>query len=170
MHQQKSSFILLTFLLFSSVCLFSCAQTKGLVKNMHAYYSEKTPGNIKADENGNPLPVKIDTVIVVYVETTTKLIAWDTAWKDNRMYKIIPQLIKPVPFEVGFEKGSKEKIFINADTNHFLYQLYLQPTGINIAPPRSIEVNQILLKAHYKGKTFLKVTGKLIEVDTYPSV
>ena len=143
MYQQKSFFALLTFLLFSSMFFYSCAQTKGLVKNMHAYYSEKTPGTVRADENGNPLPVKIDTVIVVYVETT---------------------------FEVGFEKGGKEKIFITTDTNHFLYQLYLQPIGTNLPPPRSIEVNQILLKAQYKGKTFLKVTGRLIEVDSYPSV
>ena len=170
MYQQKSFFALLTFLLFRSMFFYSCAQTKGLVKNMHAYYSEKTPGTVRADENVNPLPVKIDTVILVYVETTTKLIAWDTAWKDNRMYRIIPQLIDPVPFEVGFEKGGKEKIFITTDTNHFLYQLYLQPIGTNLPPPRSIEVNQILLKAQYKGKTFLKVTGRLIEVDSYPSV
>lgn len=170
MYQQKPPFILLTFLLFSSACLFSCAQTKSLVKKTHAYYSEKTPGTVRTDANGNPLPVKIDTVIVVYVETTTKLIAWDTAWMDNRMYKIIPQLITPVPFEVGFEKGSNVKIFINTDTSHFLYQLYLQPIGTNLPPPKSIEVNHILLKAHYKGKVFLKVTGKLIEVDTYPAV
>lgn len=170
MNQQKSPFILLTFLLLSSICFYSCAQTKGLVKNIHAYYSEKTPGTVRTDENGNPLPVKIDTVIVVYVETTTKLIAWDTAWKDNRMYKIIPQLIDPVPFEAGFEKGGKEKIFINTDTNHFLYQLYLQPTGTNLLPPKSIEVNRILLKGQYKGKTLFKKTEKLIELESYPSV
>lgn len=170
MYQLKSTFILFTFLSFSSVCFFSCAQTKGLIKNTHAYYSEKTPGTVRTDENGNPLPVKIDTVIVVYVETTTKLIEWDTAWKDNRMYKIVPQLINPVPFEAGFEKGSNVKIFINTDTNHFLYQLYLQPLGTNLPPPKSIEVNHILLKAQYKGKAFLKLTGELIEVDTYPSV
>ena len=170
MYQLKSFFALLTFLLFSSMFFYSCAQTKGLVKNMHAYYSEKMPGNIQADENGNPLTVKPDTVIVVYVETTTKLIEWDTAWKDNRMYKIIPQLINPVPFEAGFEKGSNVKIFINTDMNHFLNQLYLQPLGTNLPPPKSIEVNHILLKAQYKGKTFLKETEKLVEVDPYPSV
>ncbi len=137
---------------------------------MHAYYSEKTPGTIQADENGNPLPVKHDTVIVVYVETTTKLIAWDTAWKDNRMYKIIPQLINPVPFEAGFEKGSNVKIFISTDSNHFLYQLYLQPISTNLVPPKPIDANRILLKAQYKGKPFLKITGELVELDSYPSV
>ncbi len=137
---------------------------------MHAYYSEKTPGTVRTDVNGNPLPVKIDTVIAVYVETTTKLITWDTAWTDNRMYKIIPQLIDPVPFEVGFEKNTREKIFINTDTGHFLYQLYLQPIDKILPSPKSIETNHILIKAQYNGKPFLKVTGKLIEVDTYPSV
>jgi len=157
-------------LLFSLICLYSCNHTKGLVKNTYAYYSERIPGTVPTDENGNPGQVKPDTVLVVYIETSAKDITWDTAWTNNRAYKIIPQFFETGSYEAGFEKLSKEKIFITTDPGHFLYQLYLQPLDNKLLPPKAVDGDGILLKGQYKGKTFLKKTGAVVELETYPSV
>lgn len=151
-------------------CLYSCNHAKGLVKNTYAYYSEKMPGIVPTDANGNPQQVKPDTVIVVYIETTSKDISWDTAWKNNRAYKIVPQFFETGSYEAGFEKGSREKIFITAQPGHYLYQLYLQPLGFDQDPPKNVNGNGILLKGQYKGKSFLKKTGSIVEMESYPSV
>lgn len=140
---------------------------------MYAYYSEKVPGTVRTDENGNPRQVKPDTVIVVYIETATKDIHWDTAWKNSRAYKIVPHFFETGSFEAGLKKGGIEKILITAGPDHFLYQLYLQPLkdiGEHQLPPKSINSNQILLKGTYKEKAFFKVTGEAVEIESFPSV
>jgi hypothetical protein len=168
--QEQTSFInRLAILLFGCLSLYSCTQPKAIIKQVHAYYTERIPGTVQADENGNAIRSKADTVIVVYVEATTKFISWNAAWKNNQAYKIVPHLFDTVSCEAGFKKGTAEKVFITADPQHFLFQLYLQPVELFQNPPKPVDVNQILLRAKYKGKTFLKKTGELTELETYPS-
>jgi hypothetical protein len=142
-----------------------------MIKQVHAFYSEKVPGIIQTDETGNPLPVKIDTVIVVYMETTSKEIVWDTAWDGTKHFKIIPQFIETGFYEAGYKKGTTEKVTIKVPPEHFLYQLYLQPiNNIQLLKPGPVEINKLLLKGRYKNKTILQNTGKMVELDGNPSV
>jgi hypothetical protein len=158
-------------LLFCCLFLCSCAQQKKIIKQVYAFYNEKVPGIIQTDENGNPLPVKIDTVIVVYIETTSKVIFWDSAWNNTKQFKIISQIIETKSYEAGFKKGTTEKVVIAVDPEHFLYQLYLQPININLRlKPVTAEINELILKGTYKTKTILQKTGKLIELEENPSV
>jgi hypothetical protein len=142
-----------------------------MIKQVHAFYSEKVPGIIQTDETGNQLPVKIDTVIVVYMETTSKGIVWDSAWNDTKQFRIISQLIETNSYEAGFRKGTTEKVVITVDPAHFLYQLYLQPINNNqLLKQNPVEINGLFLKGTYKSKTFLQKTGKMVELDENPSV
>lgn len=160
----------LAVLLLFSVCLFSCIQTKNLVKKTYAYYTEKQPGTIPADDNGIPLPVKPDTVLVVYVEAKSDGIRWDTAWHNGKPYKIIPQFFETGYYDAGIEKLSREKVLITVDPPHFLYQLYLEPIrqtqGLSVPESNS----DILLKGIYKGKVILHKASRLVELEAYPSV
>lgn len=171
MIKQSKSIHQLVTLLFCCLFIYSCAQQKKMIKQVHAFYSEKVPGIIQTDENGSPLPVKIDTVIVVYIETTSKVIIWDSAWNDTKHFKIIPQLIETNSYEAGYKKGTTEKVMITVEPKHFLYQLYLQPINNNQpAKPDPFEINELKIKGRYKNKTILQKTGKLIELEGNPSV
>lgn len=161
----------LVTLLFCCLFFSSCAQQKKIIKQVHAYYSEKVPGIIRADENGNPLPFKIDTVIVVYIETTSKAIVWDSAWDNKNQFKIISQLIETNSYEAGYKKGTTEKVVITVDPEHFLYQLYLQPVDIKQSLKQSsVEIKELILKGTFKSKTILQKTGKMQELEGNPSV
>jgi hypothetical protein len=164
MHQAILLFIFCIF-------LCSCAQQKKMIKKVHAFYIENVPGIIQADENGIPLPYKIDTVIVVYVETTSKEITWDSAWNHTKQFKIISQQIDSKNYEAGFIKGTTEKVFITAAPDHLLYQLQLQPINKKkILNQDQVEIEELLLRGKYKNKFFFQKAGKIRELEANPPV
>src|SRR6185436_11921662 len=60
----------LFIVLMMCVSLFACAQSKTVVKRVYSFYTERAPGNIMRDgKSGEEVPVKIDTILTVYVET-----------------------------------------------------------------------------------------------------
>lgn len=155
-------------LFFSSVNYLSCAQSKTLVKEVHAFYVERMPGNIPSV----PSLIRIDTLITIYLETTTKLITWDTALKNNAAYLIRASLIEQTSFEVGKNKKTEEKIIITPREGLFLWQLQLEliEPGIVVPVIQEITGKGIILKGKYKGKKLVQKVDKIIELAGIPSV
>lgn len=148
---------------------FSCAQYKSVIKDVQAYYWPKQYGTIRVDEKGNPLPVKQDSIFLVYVVTASNNITWDTAWMNSKCYRIVAQLLVDKSYEAGQDKASGQKVVINATEDQFIYQLNLEPvTAESSSNNMPAESNKILLKASYKGKTILKQTEVLKEIELPP--
>ena len=158
---------LLPFLLFS---IFSCAQPKSVIKKEYLFYTEHLPGNIPADEKGNPKPGLPDTVIIVYLETTTKSIRWDTAWQSGNSYKVMAILLETLPFEAGNAKDNDKKIVLNVAKGNYLWQLYLLPIYQEKPLKQQSKGNEILIKGKYKGKKIFRKINGAIQLEAISSV
>jgi hypothetical protein len=165
-EQMKQFF--LVFIL--SVSLFACAQSKTVIKKSWSFYTERTPGNIIREQNDQETPVKIDTIITVYIESSVKNIVWDMAWKDDKAYLVVTQLISPTPVDAGVTRMGNEKIIIKPAKGNYLWQLYLQPLNQLKKPPQSLQRGQILLRGKYKGKSILRKIETPVALESIPSV
>ena len=130
---------------------------------MHGYEEEI---NGKTD-TVRPLPAKVDTFIVVYIETTNRLISWDTAWQKGQAYLIVAIPIEQTPFLAGLIKGGS-KVAITTAKGNFLWQLQLSPIRSLKNLPGKITKDEITLKGRYKGKKFTRKTARLVEIVPLP--
>ncbi len=92
-----------------TLALVSCAQSKNVLKNIYATYTEVLPGNIAVDPNGNEMAAR-DTINFIYVETSSADIKWKMAWKNNKAFSIDGSLVEANPFDAGIDKVNNEKI------------------------------------------------------------
>jgi hypothetical protein len=159
-----------TIIVLLPVSLVACAQSKTVIKKVHSFYTERMPGNIRADQNGEPLEMKPDTAFIVYVELSSKLITWDSAWKNDRVYLIIAQLISPTPFDAGTTKMDNRKIIIAPAKGNYLWQLYLQPLKELRTAPQTLKESEILLKGKFKRRSILQKAENPVALQTIPSV
>ncbi|MGB3005112.1 MAG: hypothetical protein WBC06_01280 [Chitinophagaceae bacterium] len=138
------------------------------MKEVHAFYVERMPGNIPSI----PSLIRIDTVTTIYLETTTKLITWDTAFKNNAAYLIRALLNEQSSYEAGRTKKTEEKIIITPGKGLFLWQLQLELIEPGFVAPVIQEYtgNEIILKGKYKGKKLVQKVDKIIELAGTPSV
>lgn len=150
-HFKQIAFL---FLLATAFC--SCAQQKTVVKRLYSFSMEKLPGTVMKNENGDPVPVKPVTVLLVYAETKANSVSWDTAWFENKAWKLVSTLSANGLFEIGYHKQGDEKIVIKADSSQFLYQLYLQPIEGVFPMPQEYEQGKILLKGRFNSKVFYR--------------
>lgn len=117
---------------------------------------EKLPGTIMKDEKGDPVPAKPITLVLVFAETKSNEVLWDTAWFEHKAWKLIPAIAEKGLFEVGLQKMNDEKVVIKADSGFFLYQLYLEPINRSFALPEQYEEGKILLKGRYRNHIFYR--------------
>jgi len=163
--------ICLKYILFYSILstgFFACAQSKYAIKNIYAIYKVHLPGNIRVDENGNEIPSR-DTVNLIYIESPTEGIHWDTAWKNGKTYSILPTLIDTGSFDVGTNKITNENMIIHASAGNKLWQLQLILSGEKNPPPLNILQGEILLGGTYNGKRILQKIKNLVELNSIPS-
>ena len=159
------------FVTLLSVHLISCAQTKQVVKNSYSFYEKHLPGMLRVDEKGEPFPVIPDTAVIVYVETTSKLIKWERAWQNGRSYSIAAQQIVTTPFPAGKLYKDDRQITLFILKGNFLWQLYLSPEAQQkIVPEKKINKNEILLKGKYMEKSFFQKADPPVELKSIPSV
>lgn len=163
--------ISLKYILFYSILstgFFACAQSKYAIKNIYAIYKVHLPGNIRVDENGNEIPSR-DTVNLIYIESPTEDIHWDTAWKNGKTYFILPTLIDTGSFDVGTNKMTNKNIIIHASAGNKLWQLQLILSEKKNLPPVTILQNEILLQGTYNGKRILQKIKNQVELNSIPS-
>jgi hypothetical protein len=159
--------------LLSVNSLLSCAQSSAVVKKLYSFYTERLPGNIAVDKNGNEIFAAIDTSIQVYVEASVKNIIWDTAWLNNKSYLIIVQVVTKDSIDAGTKRNGGAHVIIKARRGNYIWQLYLQPFLINKTNERYKKMtreNEILLKGKYKGMILLQKAGKPVPLEIIPSV
>ena len=148
----------------------SFGQTKLIINNGYSFFYEHLPGNIMVDRDGNSQKLKIDTTIILYIETNTNKINWEIAGMDGISYDIASQLIVQTPFIVGNLKNNNNLITIPIKKNTFLWQIYLTSIPFKKVKLSSNNTNEIFIKGKYKKKSFIKKCGKLIQLAEIPSV
>ena len=149
----------------------SCAQQKKLVHNTYAFFEQRFPGKLRVDEKGEPYPIVPDTTIFVYVETTAKPVEWELAWQNGNSYSILKQELVTAPFNAGKLYSEDRPIKLFVEDGNYLWKLHLikKPNQVK-RPAEQVKENEILLKGKYKGKSFYKNAGKLVELQGVPSV
>ena len=169
MKSINSFFIRLFFLLFI-FSVYSCAGKKAVVKNAYGFYTEQLPGIVMADEKGNELPTKVDTVFVIYLEISSKNISWDSAWSQKHSFSIAPKYLESARFEAGLLKSTGEKLIITTDPDHFLLQLNLEKSKAGVyTTPGFIATNELLFRGTYKKKTIIWRVMPVKELEAIPA-
>lgn len=151
-----------------SLGLFACAQSRPPIKNISATYREVLPGNMPVDANGNEISAR-DTINFIYVETAADGIQWNAAWKNDKTYSIICDLIDTNYFDAGINKITSNKITIQVSPGNKLWQLRLIPSEKRMSPPKEIAKGAILLQGTFGGKKMLKVISEQVEINSIPS-
>lgn len=157
----------LSYLLLT-VSLYACAQSKYSIKNIYGVYEVHLPGNIAVDANGNEISSR-DTLNVIYIETSTNQIQWNTAWKNGKTYSILSHLAKTNFIDAGSNTITNEKMIIHASPGNKLLQLRLIPSESKISVPAKILQDEILLEGTYNGKKILQKIKKQVELNSIPS-
>ncbi len=174
----KSNIKGLVLFILLSAGFSSCAQTRTGIVRSYAYYIERTPGNIpdfaiEAPVEGNKDPRvspvrKVDTSIVIYIETKNKLISWDTAWQKDQPYLITAFAVTDIPTQPGFAKEG-EQILLSPAKGNFLWQLQLSPLRPKGGRLLEITHEKLTLKGRYLGKRISWKTGSLSDLIPFPS-
>ena len=158
----------LFFYSFLTVSLYACAQSKYSIKNIYGVYKVHLPGNVAVDEKGNEIPSR-DTINLIYVESSTDDIHWDTAWKNGKTYFILPTLIDTASFNAGTNKITNGNMIIHASGGNKLWQLQLVVSERKNLPPVTILQDEILLQGRYNGKRILQKIKNQVELNSTPS-
>lgn len=156
------------FYSFVSISFWGCAQSRYPIKNVYAVYKVHLPGNIAVDENGNEIASR-DTLNFIYIESPTKNIVWDAAWKNGTTYFIRPTLIDSNPFDAGINAITNENMVIHISDNNRLWQLQLIPSEKKLPVPSKIVHDEILLQGKYRGKTILQKINNQVKLHSIPS-
>ena len=176
-QNKKFAYLKLFTLLLLSMQLVCVAQTKIIVKHIYPFFTKQLPGNIRADQNGKPYPVKIDTTIILYVETTSQTVQWQRAYWQGMVYEIAAELIVVTPFNAGKLKDHNQQVTLYAGKANFLWQLYLAPITNQKIPstfnkqtaPNNNEKG-FFIQGKNKGKLFIKMVDVPIELSGTPAV
>ena len=182
-RQQRLKWLMVLSLL--SLQLFSSAQANVVIKRSYAFYYISYPGispkggneediqvqpdtmSLQVKPGPIHLPAKVDTFIVIYVETTRQQIVWDTAWQNKHPFLITAIPITSIPFNAGFIRGGRQVILSPAKGN-FLIQLQLSPVRKGISSTGKITSDKLVLKGRYKARAFSWKTGPLKELVPLP--
>ena len=156
------------FYSFLSTGFFACAQSKYSIKNIYAFYKVHLPGNIAVTEHGDEIPSR-DTINLVYIESPSKDIHWNNAWKNGKTFTILPTLIDSSSYDVGTKKTTNENMIIHKSAGNRLWQLQLVASDESIPQPEKILQDEILLEGAFHGKKILKKVKNQVELNSIPS-
>jgi hypothetical protein len=156
-------------LVFSLYTLSSCAQTKPSIRIINVYADIKYPGNIPVDDNGKPLKSGPDTAFTMLVEAGKEAIKWGHVFYGNKVYTVIPTLIKKLPFEI-ITKESGKKTRLKPAAGKQFWHLELVPFDEYRKAPDTLRANNFMLQVKYGKNSFRLVTKNFVEIDTPPSV
>jgi hypothetical protein len=156
------------FYSFLSTSFFACAQSKYSIKNIYAFYKVHLPGNIAVTANGDEIPSR-DTINFIYIESPSKDIHWKNAWKNGKIFTIIPTLIDSSSYDVGTKKTTNENMLVHATRGNKLWQLRLITSDETIPQPVKLLQDEILLEGIYQGKKILQKIEHQVELNSIPS-
>ena len=164
----KYGLIILTFLCCFSIA--SSAQLKYGIRKANAFFTEWTPGTIRANDNGDPEFQGPDTINTIYIETTGGPIKWISAWKDGKSFSVTTTIIHDRPVEVGVNRANNAKVTLRPQKGNQLWLLQLEKKGTSSKPPVRAKKGEIILQGKYGGKLFIKKITSQIGLESLPSV
>jgi hypothetical protein len=121
-----NQFLKSLFVCSAFIILLSCAGVKKTIQHTEAFVLQPQQGNVQVDEKGNevsPLPQKL---IVIFVQSKSADVKWDSAWFGNKSLSVSQQLISQT-LEMGVEENTGKKIVITPAEGMYLFQLQVQP-------------------------------------------
>lgn len=152
----------------------SAGQIKSIVKKTYSFATERQPGNIPVDVNGNEILVEMEPGIQVYVETTNKNITWDSAWFNGKTYLLVMQNVGQQNTDAGRIKMTGKNAVIKIAPGNYLWQLSLFPLEtIQPAVKKSVlklGINSVIISGKYKGIAFLQKAGVPAQLEAIPSM
>jgi hypothetical protein len=151
-------------LLLLVVVLTSFGQTKCNIKKAYAFYSASIPGAQMVDENGNPVPPKVDITRFIYFEWIgTAKPKIETVSYNNKALSATLVPVKGRSVTPGNEFSENNNFVIRAQKNNLLWKIELQPKDGNSMPGQ--DCKNIIIKTRIKGKicTIKLVTEKQLE-------
>lgn len=143
--------------LFISTCLLvailNCnAQAGCNIKKAYAYYTVSIPGMQMSDENGNPIPPKIDITRFIYLEGVgTAKPQISTVLYNNKSLRITVVAVKNKTVVPGKELSENNNFKIISKKGNSLWKIELQPQGDSIMPGAGCK--DITIKINVKSKT-----------------
>ena len=149
---------------FLSLHLSLFSQNNSGLIHIYAYYEQRMPGNIRVGEKGKPVQKGVSIIDLIYVETSSDEIKWESGWKNGKTFSINTFLITQIPYKVGRKKSNKEEIILTPAKGNKLWQLELQPAERQKASPIKARKGEIILKGKYRGKIILKKINTGIEL------
>lgn len=143
--------------IFISTCLMAAAlishaQTSCNIKNAWAFYTVSVPGVQMADENGNPIPPKVDIVRFIYIEVVgTVRPQIKTVHYHNKALPATLTAVKGRTVVPGSELSENNNFKITSKKGNSLWKIELQPQGDTAMPQQGCK--NIIIKTNVKGKT-----------------
>ena len=159
----------LLILLFFAVTMFSCAQGKHGIVSIRAYITERLPGNIPVDAQGEPLRHGPDSIYTVYVETK-EMITWDSAWMNGSRYAIEASQLTIFPVDAGTDKSTGQKILLRPADGNQLWLLTLDNVAPGTVPGGEKEKEGLRLRGRKGKKSFTYEVDSLKVLLTTNSV
>ena len=149
--------------------LFSCAQGKHGIVNARGFLTEKIPGNIPVDAQGEPLHQGPDTLYTVYVEAKEE-VSWDSAWMNGRRFAVETSRVTEFPVVAGTDKSTGKDISLTPGRRNQLWLLSLDQGLIFALPPGKLEKGSMLLRGRSVSGSFLHRIDSLKVVVTTTSM
>jgi hypothetical protein len=161
---------LIIFTCLFCISIASSSQSNYGIRRTDAFFTEHMPGNIRVDDNGQPVFHGPDTITTIYIETTGSPIKWIAAWKDGKSFSVIATAINERPFEVGVNKINNKKIILKPRKGNKLWLLQLEKKETSSKPPVKTKRGEIILQGRSGGKLFIQKINSQTELDSLPSV
>src|SRR6185503_2163391 len=158
------------FICLCCTSVASSAQSKYGIRRTDAFLTERTPGTIRANDNGDPEFQGPDTINTIYIETTGGPIKWISAWKDGKSFSVTTTIIHDRPVEVGVNRANNAKVTLRPQKGNQLWLLQLEKKGTSSKPPVRAKKGEIILQGKYGGKLFIQKITSQIGLESLPSV
>jgi len=158
--------IVIPIFLLASV-LTSYSQSNGNIKKGYAFYTISVPGVQMADENGNPIPPKVDIGRFIYIECcgTGKPVIEKVLY-DNKILSATLNAVKGSAVIPGSELSKNNEFKITAKKGNSLWKVELQIPGTDPMPEQ--DCKNIVIKYKVKGKTRILKLVKETHLMTMP--
>jgi hypothetical protein len=151
------------------ISFVTSAQSTNGIRRADAFFVERMPGNIRADESGKEVVLKPDTIHSIYLESGGSLIKWTSAWKDGQRYSITSLAMNDTPVEIGISKSTNEKIILKPGGRNKLWLLQLTKTTASKLPVKA-KKGEIILQGRAGKKTIIHRISRETELEPIPSV
>jgi hypothetical protein len=143
--------------------LAACSSGKRVIGTAEAFIITQQFGTVAVDEKGNEVTPGNSTVLVMYIQTRSTDVKWDSVWLNNKPYGVMTQTEIKQPFEAGFDNTTGEKIMIQPAAGFYLYQLTVAPQMTKGSEwPASLT-----LRTWYRNKPLMKEIKPLKTLRPY---